>query len=52
MKEIRRFERTGGICPTCEGTGRASQIDLTQVVDESLSSNDGAILYPGIKIDS
>lgn len=52
MKEVRRFERAGGICPTCEGTGRASQIDLTQVVDESLSINDGAILYPGMKIDS
>lgn len=38
--------------PTCEGIGRASQIDLTQVVDESLSINDGAILYPGMKIDS
>lgn len=52
MKEVRRFERTGGICPTSEGIDRASQIDLTQVVDESLSINDGAILYPGMKIDS
>ena len=23
VKEVRRFERTGGMCPTCEGTGRA-----------------------------
>lgn len=52
VKEVRRFARTGGMCPTCEGTGRASQIDLTQVVDESLSINDGAILYPGMKINS
>ena len=52
MKEVRRFERTGGMCPTCEGTGRASQIDLKEVVDESLSLNDGAILYPGMKVGS
>ena len=52
VKEVRRFERTGGMCPTCEGTGRASQIDLKEVVDESLSLNDGAILYPGMKVGS
>ncbi len=33
--------------PDCEGLGQVSDIDLTQIVDESLSLNDGAILVPG-----
>ncbi len=51
-KEVKRFERTGGMCPTCEGTGRTTEIDTTAVVDESLSLNEGAILLPGHKVDS
>ena len=51
-KEVITFERTGGMCPSCEGMGRASEIDLSAVVDESLSLNDGAILMPGLKVDS
>ena len=51
-KEVTRFERTGGMCPDCEGMGRVSDIDLSAVVDESLSLNEGAILLPGAKVDS
>ena len=51
-KEVRRFERTGGMCPECEGTGRVSDIDLSCLVDEELSLADGAIIYPGMKPDS
>ncbi|QPK79616.1 excinuclease ABC subunit UvrA [Corynebacterium lizhenjunii] len=50
--EVVRFERTGGMCPECEGLGRANDIDLSAVVDESLSLNEGAILLPGHKVDS
>ncbi|WP_350309215.1 hypothetical protein [Corynebacterium sp. MSK195] len=25
-KEVRRFERTGGMCPECEGTGRGENL--------------------------
>lgn len=51
-KELTRFERAGGMCPTCEGRGTVSDIDLSAVVDESLSLDDGAILLPGLKVGS
>src|SRR5690349_17497222 len=37
------FTRTGGMCPRCEGRGSVSDIDLTQLFDESTSLADGAI---------
>lgn len=37
----------GGMCPRCEGRGAVSDIDLAQVVDESKSLDDGAIMVPG-----
>lgn len=49
-KTVRKnYTRTGGMCPTCAGTGRASKFDEAQVVDDSLSLDDGAILAPGYK---
>ena len=48
-KVVKNFARTGGMCPTCAGTGRASRFDEAQVVDDSLSLDDGAILAPGYK---
>ena len=45
--EVRSFEITGGMCPTCEGRGKASAIDVDLVVDRSKSLNEGAILAPG-----
>ena len=51
-KTVTKFERTGGMCPHCDGTGRVSDIDLSAVVDENLSINDGAILLPGLKVGS
>lgn len=51
-KEVRAFERTGGMCPACEGMGRASDIDLDAIVDKTLSINDGALLLPGHKVGS
>ncbi len=41
----------GGMCPRCEGRGTVSDIDLSKVVDESLSLNEGAILVPGYTAD-
>ena len=43
------FTRAGGMCPRCEGLGTASDIDLTQLYDESKSLADGAMLVPGYK---
>jgi excinuclease UvrABC ATPase subunit len=41
----------GGMCPNCEGRGTVSDIDLTQVFDESMSLNEGAIRVPGYTAD-
>ncbi|TRX51109.1 excinuclease ABC subunit UvrA [Corynebacterium guaraldiae] len=52
VKEVRRFERTGGMCPRCEGRGEVGDVDKRQLVDETLTLNDGAIIYPGMKVGS
>lgn len=46
------FEIIGGMCPTCEGTGRTSTLDVDVIVDRSKSLNDGAILLPGHPVGS
>ena len=43
------FTRAGGMCPRCEGRGRASDIDLTQLFDDSKSLAEGALTIPGYK---
>jgi len=45
------FSRTGGMCPRCEGMGKVSDIDLTQLYDETRSINEGAITIPGYSMD-
>ncbi|MFE2727409.1 ATP-binding cassette domain-containing protein [Kitasatospora sp. NPDC059327] len=46
------FNRTGGMCPRCEGRGSVSDIDLTQLYDDSKSLAEGAFTIPGWKSDS
>jgi excinuclease UvrABC ATPase subunit len=41
------FTRTGGMCPRCEGRGSVTDIDLTQLYDDSKSLRDGALTIPG-----
>jgi excinuclease UvrABC ATPase subunit len=41
------FTRTGGMCPRCEGRGTITDLDLTQLFDDSKSLNEGAITIPG-----
>jgi excinuclease UvrABC ATPase subunit len=41
------FTRTGGMCPRCEGRGTVSDIDLTQLFDDSKSLDEGALTIPG-----
>lgn len=43
------FSRTGGMCPRCEGRGTVSDIDLTQLFDDSKSLAEGAMTVPGYK---
>src|SRR5579862_2714908 len=47
VKERRSFSITGGMCPHCEGRGTVTDLDLTQVYDDSKSLNEGAITVPG-----
>src|SRR5580692_9039753 len=47
VKERRTFSITGGMCPRCEGRGTASEVDLTQLYDDTRSLNEGAITIPG-----
>ncbi|MGY5032497.1 ATP-binding cassette domain-containing protein [Streptomyces sp. 900116325] len=46
------FNRTGGMCTRCEGRGTVSDIDLTQLYDDSKSLAEGAFTIPGWKSDS
>ncbi|MFE2353144.1 excinuclease ABC subunit UvrA [Streptomyces parvulus] len=46
------YERTGGMCTRCEGRGSVSDIDLTQLYDDSKSLSEGAFTIPGWKSDS
>lgn len=41
----------GGMCPRCEGRGSTSDLDLTEIYDESKSLLDGAIKVPGYTAD-
>ncbi|ODA90714.1 daunorubicin resistance protein DrrC [Leifsonia xyli subsp. xyli] len=45
--ERRTFSQTGGMCPRCEGMGSVTDIDLTQIYDETKSLAQGAITVPG-----
>jgi excinuclease UvrABC ATPase subunit len=47
VKERRSFNVLGGMCPRCEGRGSVSDIDLTQLYDDSKSIKGGAITVPG-----
>jgi excinuclease UvrABC ATPase subunit len=49
VKERRSFSITGGMCPRCEGRGTVTDIDLTQLYDDSKSLTEGAITVPGYK---
>jgi excinuclease UvrABC ATPase subunit len=46
---VRNVVYQGGMCPRCEGMGSVSDIDLTQIYDESKSLAEGAITVPGYK---
>ncbi|GIH97332.1 ATP-binding cassette domain-containing protein [Planobispora siamensis] len=46
------YNRTGGMCTRCEGRGAVSDIDLTQLYDDSKSISEGAFTIPGWKSDS
>jgi excinuclease UvrABC ATPase subunit len=45
------FTRLGGMCTRCEGRGSVTDFDLSQLYDDSLSINEGAITIPGYSMD-
>ena len=47
VTERRSFAITGGMCPRCEGRGSVSDIDLTQLYDDTKSLSEGALTVPG-----
>ncbi|WP_153396554.1 ATP-binding cassette domain-containing protein [Ornithinicoccus halotolerans] len=47
VKERRDFSITGGMCPRCEGMGRVTDFDLTQLYDDTKSLRDGPFTIPG-----
>ena len=51
VKERRTFSITGGMCPRCEGRGSVTDFDLTELYDDELSLNDGALKIPGYSMD-
>ncbi|MGK8464822.1 excinuclease ABC subunit UvrA [Nocardia cyriacigeorgica] len=51
VKERRSFSITGGMCPRCEGMGKVSDFDLTQLYDDSKSLREGALTIPGYSMD-
>ncbi|OAH10930.1 ATP-binding cassette domain-containing protein [Streptomyces jeddahensis] len=49
---VRKAVYHGGMCAHCEGRGTSSDIDLTQLYDDSRAIGDGAFTIPGWKQDS
>ncbi len=47
VKERRSFSITGGMCPRCEGRGTVTDLDPSQLYDETKSLREGAFTVPG-----
>jgi excinuclease UvrABC ATPase subunit len=47
----RSFSITGGMCARCEGMGSVTDLDLTQLFDDSKSLAEGALTVPGYSVD-
>jgi excinuclease UvrABC ATPase subunit len=50
-KERRSFSILGGMCPRCEGRGSVNDFDRSQLYDDNLSLNEGAVTIPGYSMD-
>ena len=47
MSEKRTYSRVGGMCPRCEGMGNVTDLDLTQLFDETKTLADAPFTIPG-----
>ncbi|WP_159796811.1 ATP-binding cassette domain-containing protein [Puerhibacterium puerhi] len=50
-KERRSFSITGGMCPRCEGMGKVTDFDLTEMFDDTKSLREGPFTVPGYSAD-
>jgi excinuclease UvrABC ATPase subunit len=48
---VETFSLTGGMCPRCEGMGTVTDIDVTQLYDDTKSLTEGALTIPGYNAD-
>ncbi|MCD9140995.1 ATP-binding cassette domain-containing protein [Streptomyces albireticuli] len=48
---VRKAVYHGGMCARCEGRGTVSDIDLTQLYDDTKSLDEGALTIPGYTMD-
>jgi excinuclease UvrABC ATPase subunit len=48
---VRDVVYLGGMCPRCEGMGSVTDIDLSQLYDDSKSLSEGALTVPGYTAD-
>ena len=46
------FNDPQGMCPECDGLGRAVRVDLDRLLDRGKSLNEGAIRFPDYKVGS
>src|SRR6202165_1375549 len=44
------FNRLGGMCGRCEGMGSVTDVDLSELYDDSKSLNEGALPVPGFSM--
>jgi len=51
QRKAASYSIVGGMCPRCEGMGTISDIDLSQLFDESKSLAEGALTIPGYTPD-
>jgi excinuclease UvrABC ATPase subunit len=49
--QTREFVSSGGMCPRCEGMGSVTDIELSQLYDDSKSLAQGALTLPGYTVD-
>jgi len=49
--EKREVTYAGGMCPRCEGMGQVTDIDLSQLYDDTKSLAEGALTIPGYTVD-
>ncbi|MBC3843074.1 excinuclease ABC subunit UvrA [Streptacidiphilus sp. 4-A2] len=50
-RTVKKTFNRGGMCPRCEGLGKVSDMDLSQLYDDSKSLAEGAITIPGYTVD-